>query len=132
MFFVSFYSHNRSSPKQTNKQTINHHSYFLYDIHFEKCTAAEFHQVTSKGTVSVISSDLPLDEWHVRFTMISLLMFNQGFRRYSHLYSGKLSAKKACECKLARSVRNCTVYTVHCNLESPCTQSLALQIRVST
>ena len=55
-------------------------------------------------------------------------LFDQEFCWYSYLFS-------EIECKetvLVYTSTNCTRYTVHCNLESPCTQSSALQIRVST
>ena len=43
-----------------------------------------------KGTVS----ELPLTEWHVKFTAILFKpLLDQGFRRYLSIYSGKLSAK---------------------------------------
>ena len=47
-----------------------------------------------KGTVSLISSDLLFLKWHVRFTTRPFKpLFNQGFRRYSYLYSMKLIAR---------------------------------------
>ena len=53
-----------------------------------------------KGTVRIISCDL---SWHVLFTMIPFKsLLDQGFRRYSCLYSGKLSAKKPYEFTIAR------------------------------
>ena len=64
-----------------------------------------------KGTVSVISSDLPVLEWHVQFTTITLKpLFDQEFHRYSYLYSRKLSKclLKPRECTLAQSVQ-CTL-----------------------
>ena len=66
----------------------------------------------------MISSDLPCKEWHVRFIMIPFKpLFDQGFRRYSYLYSGKLSAKKLRECTLAQRARvHCIVYSVTSNL----------------
>ena len=61
------------------------------------------------GTVSIISSDLPFIEWHVRITTTLFKpLLDQGFRRYSCLYSGKLSTKKLRECTLARRVQ-CTL-----------------------
>ena len=67
------------------------------------------------GTVSTISSDLTFIEWHVRFTTIHFKpLCDQGFRRYSYLYIGKISVKKLRECTLARSGE----YSIDCTLES--------------
>ena len=57
-----------------------------------------------KGTLRIISCDLPFIAWHVWFTTIPFKpLSNQGFCMYSYLYSGKWSA-------------HCTVYTVTSSL----------------
>ena len=61
-----------------------------------------FSNALIKWTVRVISSDLSFIEWHVRFTTIPFRpLLDQGYDRYSYLYSGKFSAKKPRECTLA-------------------------------
>ena len=61
--------------------------------------------------IVTLNDHLPFIEWHVQFTTIPFKpLLDQGFRRYSYLYGGKLSAKKLRECTLARSVL-CTLYT---------------------
>ena len=78
-----------------------------------------------KGTVSVISSDLPFIEWHVRFTTIPLKpLLDLGFGRYSYLSNRKSSAKKP---------RQCT-YTVQSmySVTSSLLQLNTLHMRVST
>ena len=66
-----------------------------WSLHKTKFTITEnlFFLSKLKGTVAVITSDLPFIEWHVRFTAIPFKpLSDQEFNRYSYLFGGKLSA----------------------------------------
>ena len=87
---------------------FSRHQIHPSDSYIERvsCRYYKFLCFEIKWTVSVISSDVSLIEWHVRFTTTPFIpLFDQGFGRYSYLCNRKLSSKKPRECTLVRRVQ---------------------------